>query len=152
MGRTCLIVGEMFLSPAKLVLFCAALVGASPGRQLQDESPPPPLWRKLQAKMNIEFRSKNTASELEPCKSEVFQESLKGLSLEEKKAKIDAAISEIEAKKKKKIALIIHEDCKSMYDEFCAKDGPKASSEICTNAELSSYLNSPLQLPSKRNV
>merc|ERR1712085_175829 len=69
-----------------------------------------------------------------------------------KKAKIDAAISEIEAKKKKKIALIIHEDCKSMYDEFCAKDGPKASSEICTNAELSSYLNSPLQLPSKRNV
>ena len=62
------LVGEMFLSPAKLVLFCAALVGASPGRQLQDESPPPPLWRKLQAKMNIEFCSKNTASELEPCK------------------------------------------------------------------------------------
>ena len=58
----------MVLSPAMLVLFCAALVGASPGRQLQDESPPPPLWRKLQAKMNIEFCSKNTASELEPCK------------------------------------------------------------------------------------
>ena len=59
---------QMVLSPAMLVLFCAALVGASPGRQLQDESPPPPLWRKLQAKMNIEFCSKNTASELEPCK------------------------------------------------------------------------------------
>ena len=27
-----------------------------------------------------------------------------------------------------------------MYDEFCAKDGPKANSEICTNTELSSYL------------
>merc|ERR1712021_110780 len=120
--------GEMFLSPAKLVLFCAALVGASPGRQLQDEAPPPPLWRKLQAKMSIEFCSKNTASELEPCKAEVFQESLKGLSLE------------------KKIAMIIHEDSKSMYDELCTKDGPKANSEICTNTELSSFLNGPVQL------
>ena len=114
-------VGKMVSSPAMLVLFCVALAGAwSPGRQLQDEAPPPPLWRKLQAKMNIEFCSKNMASELEPCKvrdgrtlasvhpclctpcfahrsaaplsaqSEVFQESLKGLSLEEKKAKIDA--------------------------------------------------------------
>ena len=128
------------VSSPLLLLFCAALVGASPGRRLQDEAPAPPLWRKLQAKMNIEFCSKNTASELEPCKAEVFQESLKGLSLEEKKMKIDAAISEIEAKKKKKIAMIIHEDSKSMYDEFCAKDGPKANSEICTNTELSSYL------------
>ena len=32
-----------------------------------------------------------------------------------------AAIFEIETKKKKKIAMIIHEDSKSMYDEFCAK-------------------------------
>jgi hypothetical protein len=55
-----------------LVLFCAALVGASPGRQLQDEAPAPPLWRKLQAKMNIEFCSKNTASELEPCKVSTY--------------------------------------------------------------------------------
>ena len=62
-------VGKMVSSPAMLVLFCVALAGAwSPGRQLQDEAPPPPLWRKLQAKMNIEFCSKNTASELEPCK------------------------------------------------------------------------------------
>ena len=174
--------GRHMVSSPLLLLFCAALVGASPGRRLQDEAPAPPLWRKLQAKMNIEFCSKNTASELEPCKAEVFQESLKGLSLEEKKMKIDAAISEIEAKKKKKIAMIIHEvptsikplptipnpnpkpnpnpspnpdpspnpkpspssnpnqDSKSMYDEFCAKDGPKANSEICTNTELSSYL------------
>ena len=73
------------VSSPLLLLFCAALVGASPGRRLQDEAPAPPLWRKLQAKMNIEFCSKNTASELEPCKAEVFQESLKGLSLEEKK-------------------------------------------------------------------
>ena len=55
-------------SPA-LLLVCAVLVGASPGRRLQDEAPAPPLWRKLQAKMNIEFCSKNTASELEPCKA-----------------------------------------------------------------------------------
>ena len=102
-----------------LVCFCATVSAWSPGRKLQEEMPPP-LWRKLQAKMNIEFCSKNMASELEPCKvrdgrtlasvhpclctpcfahrsaaplsaqSEVFQESLKGLSLEEKKAKIDA--------------------------------------------------------------
>ena len=39
-----------------------------------------------------------------------------------------------------------------MYDEFCAKDGPKANSEICTNNELSAYLNSPLQLPGKRSA
>ena len=63
----------MVSSPAMLVLFCVALAGAwSPGRQLQDEAPPPPLWRKLQAKMNIEFCSKNTASELEPCKVSAY--------------------------------------------------------------------------------
>jgi hypothetical protein len=159
---------------------CAKAALALPDpRRLQDDAPPP-LWRKLQAKMNMEFCSKNTASELEPCKSEVFQESLKGLSLEEKKSKvfptwnsgvgadqrsicysqrlssvsgqIDAAISELETRKKKKIAMIIHEDSKTMYDEFCAKDGPKANSEICTNNELSAYLNSPLQLPGKRSA
>ena len=32
-----------------------------------------------------------------------------------------------------------------------SQDGPKANSEICTNTELSSFLNAPLQLPSKRN-
>ena len=106
-----------------------------PAHPQAGEAPPPaPLWRKLQAKMNIEFCSKNIASELEPCKvlpcpryrsrrsaviatavishspfaassirlgglrcseltssvrcapqSQVFQESLKGLSLEEKR-------------------------------------------------------------------
>ena len=33
-----------------------------------------------------------------------------------------------------------------------SQDGPKANSEICTNTELSSFLNAPLQLPSKRGA
>ena len=37
-----------------------------------------------------------------------------------------------------------------MYDQFCAKDGPKASSEICLNAELKTYLENPLVIPGKK--
>ena len=46
-----------------LLALCAALCAG------QEEIPPPPMWRKLQAKMNIEFCSKNVGSELEPCKA-----------------------------------------------------------------------------------
>ena len=78
------------------------------------------------------------------AQAEVFQESLKGLSLQDKHDKISSAIAEIETKKKKKIATIIHEDTKAIYDEFCNESGKKANSEICNQMELQAYLSSPL--------
>jgi len=59
--------------------------------------------------MTMDFCSKNPTSELEPCKEPALQESLKGLSLEEKKEKIAAAIGAVELKRKKKIAIIMHD-------------------------------------------
>ncbi|KAL1520734.1 hypothetical protein AB1Y20_022302 [Prymnesium parvum] len=117
-------------------------------RSLQEEAPAP-AFRKLQAKMTIEYCSKNTGSELLPCKEEVFLQTLKGLSKEERQKKISDAVAYIEEKRKKRVALAMHEDVKFIYDEFCAKK--KETSEICSNDELKSFVNNPIDLGKYKN-
>jgi hypothetical protein len=120
-----------------------SLAFSTGSRSLQEDTVPVRL--KLQAKMTMEFCSKNPTSELLPCKEAVFQDSLKGLGKEERLAKINEAVIVIEEKRKKKIAIAMHDDNQMIYQQFCAT-GKKEMSEICVNSELKQYLESPLNL------
>lgn len=69
---------------------------------------------------------------------------------EEREKIIIDAVHVIEEKRKKKIAVAMHDDSKIIYDEFCATK--KESSEICSNAELRSFLNSPLDIAKYKHI
>ncbi|KAL3932642.1 MAG: hypothetical protein SGPRY_000624 [Prymnesium sp.] len=111
-------------------------------RTLEEEGTP--AWRKLQAKMVIEFCSKHLGSELLPCKEQLALQSLKGMTKDERQKIIQDTVAKIEEKRKKKVALAMHDDQKLMYDEFCATK--KETSEICSNEELKNFLATPLDL------
>lgn len=67
-----------------------------------------------------------------------------GRTKDERQKIIQDTVAKIEEKRKKKVALAMHDDQKLMYDEFCATK--KETSEICSNEELKNFLATPLDL------
>lgn len=145
---------------ARSIAIAVLLVGGLVAGQSPALAGEQPYWRKLQVKMVMEFCSAkllqsveklNTAdsykyggSQLLPCQAAALQVSFKALPKEDRAKAIEMAIEEVEKKRKKKIALAIHEDMKTIYDDFC---GTRPNSEICKNAELKNFMSSAFSPP-----
>ncbi len=115
-----------------VLLLLTTALAASASAATEDE------MRAMRAKLAIAFCSTHTDSQLLPCAAEQVRASIKTLPKEQRMAKIKDAIAAVEAKRKKKMYRLYHEDFLQLFQLYCADH--KASNKLCGDAAFKTFI------------
>ena len=118
-----------------VLLLLATAHAASESAVSEDEMR---AMRTARAKLAITFCSTHNDSQLLPCAAEQVRTSIKHLPKDQKMAKVNDAITAIEAKRKKKIFRIYHEDFLQLFQLYCAEH--KATNKLCSEAAFKTFI------------